>query len=143
MPGDKPVARGPPAGGRHRHSNIHVNMEEEREHLRSHVEEEYMDKDELMNDENLLMQYFKRHDTDGNNKLDGLELVKALSRMNEEDDHHHEGEGEIGGDEIPAFSVSEVIPIIDSLLEQDDLDTDGYITWPEFLSRQKQHKNNK
>jgi len=102
-----------------------------------------MDKEEMDNDDRLLMQYFKKHDMDGNQKLDGLELLKALTRMNEEHDHHEKDDGEEEvkkGDEIPPFSIKEVVPIIDSLLEQDDLDKDGYITWPEFLSRQKQHK---
>ena len=27
------------------------------------------------------MQYFRKHDTDNNHKLDGLELLKAIARM--------------------------------------------------------------
>lgn len=155
MPGDTPKARGPPPPGR-RHSNIHVNMQEEREHMRHHVKEDFMDPEEKLDDNQLLMQYFRKHDMDGNNKLDGVELLKALTKMNEEDhDHDHEeeksgeeGEGEKKeetekkDDGSPKFSIEEVIPIIDSILEQDDLDNDGYITWPEFLSRQAQHKQN-
>jgi hypothetical protein len=53
--------------------------------------------------------------------------------------------------------VDEIIPIVDNILEQDDKvrndydkllrimkiafqNKDGYINWPEFISRQKQHK---
>ena len=34
-----------------------------------------------MDDNDILMQYFKKHDSDDNMKLDGLELLKALSNM--------------------------------------------------------------
>ena len=34
-----------------------------------------------MDDNSLLMQYFKKHDSDNNMKLDGLELLKAISGM--------------------------------------------------------------
>ena len=32
-----------------------------------------------------------------------------------------------------------MVPIVDSILEEDDKDKDGYINWPEFISRQKQN----
>lgn len=150
LPGDSPKARGPPPPGR-RHSNIHVNMQEEREHMKHHVKEDFMDPNESVDDNQLLMQYFRKHDMDGNNMLDGIELLKALTKMNDEDhDHDHEEENDGEGSEAaeaekkddgsPKFSIDEVVPIIDSILEQDDLDKDGYITWPEFLARQEQHK---
>ena len=34
-----------------------------------------------MDDNKLLMQYFRKHDTDKNHKLDGLELLKAIAGM--------------------------------------------------------------
>ena len=40
-----------------------------------------------MDDASLLMQYFKKHDYDNNMKLDGLELLKALSHMEGEIDY--------------------------------------------------------
>jgi len=65
-----------------------------------------------------------------------------------DDDHHHDDEEEEGGgsqeaaedDNAPksTFKVDEIIPIVDSILEQDDKNKDGYINWPEFISRQKQ-----
>ena len=85
------------------------------------------------------------------------------------DDHHHDDDDESGeGVEAPeddaaapksTFKVDEIIPIVDSILEQDDKvkgktclvslclleinfiffqNKDGYINWPEFISRQKQ-----
>ena len=35
----------------------------------------------LLDDNKLLMQYFRKHDSDNNDKLDGLELLKAIAGM--------------------------------------------------------------
>ena len=113
-----------------------------------------------MDDNDILMQYFKKHDSDDNMKLDGLELLKALSNMEGkieniilaeyqfhklvEDDHHHhddkEGAEGVEEDEKPSVNIDEMIPIVDSILEEDDKDKDGYINWPEFISRQRQNE---
>ena len=49
-------------------------------HIKAHIKEDYIDTSTL-DDNNLLMQYFKKHDSDNNMKLDGLELLKAISNM--------------------------------------------------------------
>lgn len=41
-------------------------------------------KKEEMTDEELQFHYFKLHDFDNNNLLDGLEIVKALTHMHDE-----------------------------------------------------------
>ena len=73
-------------------------------HIKSHIKDEYINTESL-DDNSLLMQYFRKHDTDDNLKLDGLELLKALARMDgrlilsewflatykiTEDDHHND-----------------------------------------------------
>jgi len=125
------------------HTNLHVDMEKEREHMKSHIREEYIDKDK-MDDMALLMQYFRKHDYDKNHRLDGNELIKAISRLSDEDhDHHDEGEEEEarqGADEDdgPAdMSLADVVPIVDEILREDDKNNDGFISWSEFISRQK------
>ena len=44
------------------------------------MKEDYIDIANL-DDNKLLMQYFRKHDSDNNHKLDGLELLKAIARM--------------------------------------------------------------
>ena len=79
-----------------------------------------------LDDTKLLMQYFRKHDTDNNHKLDGLELLKAITRMEEEhkhddeDDHHDEAPDEAPSDSEYRFSIEQIVPIVDSILEQDD-----------------------
>merc|ERR1711892_15462 len=140
VPGTAPRARSPPVK---RHQNIHVNLAEEREHIKSHIKDEYINAESL-DDNSLLMQYFRKHDSDNNMKLDGLELLKALARM-DEDDHHHEEEdgGHPGpdGDVLPVFDIKEIIPIVDTILREDDKNKDGYISWAEFISKQSKIGN--
>ena len=49
-------------------------------HIKAQVKEDYMDIANL-DDNKLLMQYFRKHDSDNNHKLDGLELLKAIAGM--------------------------------------------------------------
>ena len=62
-----------------------------RRHIREHMKEYMSDTDELKLDDQEAMEfhYFKVHDYDNNNKLDGLELAAAMT-------HYH---GEEGGQE--------------------------------------------
>ena len=113
-------------------------------HIKAQVKEEYMDAKDLtkMDDNKLLMQYFRKHDTDKNHKLDGLELLKAIAGMegrfrdlcfifsqlfppadeHHDDDEDNEDEPKKEADEPsgPAVNIEQIVPIIDSILEQDD-----------------------
>ena len=86
--------------------------------------------------------WFSAHDWDEDAHLDGLELIKALSH---DHNYHHQGEENIPeGDERhdtaqhtePAerqrFRRTE--KIVDKILEEDDSDKDGLISFPEFIS---------
>ena len=135
-------------------------------HIKKQVQEEYLDLN-TMDDSKLLMQYFRKHDTDKNHKLDGLELLKAIANMEEDHSHSDEDEGGHGdhdpgaGEEDPGagplkVDIEQIIPIVDSILQQDDKvasgvssnilnfikifqNKDGYLNYAEFMSRQKQH----
>jgi len=132
-----------------RHKDININLEKEREHIKAQVKEEHIDINSL-DDTKLLMQYFRKHDTDNNHKLDGLELLKAIARMEEEHSHSdeedddHDDDQQAGPDDHPGdgplnIDIEQIIPIVDSILEQDDKNKDGYLNYAEFMSRQKQH----
>ena len=53
-------------------------------HIKDQVKEAYLDTS-AMDDQQLLMQFFKKRDTDNNMKLDGLELLRALVDMEGKD----------------------------------------------------------
>ena len=97
------------------------------------MKEAYLDTKDL-NDDQLLMQYFKKHDSDNNMKLDGLELLDAIIRMNSGDHSHHEEDNQIQDNE---WDLDEIVRIVDEILENDDKDKDGYINWSEFMMGQR------
>ena len=82
-----------------------------------------------LDDTKLLMQYFRKHDSDKNHKLDGLELLKAIANMeadhkhddeDSDEDHHEAGPDDHPGDGEMKIDIEQIIPIVDSILEQDD-----------------------
>ena len=89
--------------------------------------------DELKLDSNEEMEfhYFKLHDYDGNNKLDGLELGAALTHFAEEDS--------TAGEHNIALDDNELSSLIDQVLADDDLNDDGYIDYYEFTHAQQKN----
>ena len=98
-------------------------------HIKEHLKDEIDVKDENLNDEDLQFHYFKLHDSDNNNKLDGIELTNALT-------HYHDDENSKGGQQ-KSYSDDEIASMIDQILEEDDKDKDGYIDYAEFAASQK------
>lgn len=96
-------------------------------HIKEHLKDEIDLKDTQMSDEDLQFHYFKLHDYDHNNKLDGIELMNAMTHYHDED----------GDGKNPQYTDDEMGQMIDQILEEDDLNKDGYIDYPEFVASQK------
>lgn len=77
VPGELPHYQQAPATGSnvlHDSSRIH-----DKEHLKEHLHEALGDQDvSKLSEEELQFHYFKMHDNDNNNMLDGSELIKSL-----------------------------------------------------------------
>ena len=86
----------------------------------------------LDSDEATQFHYFKLHDYDNNNKLDGLELYSAISHYAQ----HHGDEGDSG----PGLEDEQIITLVDAVLEQDDLNKDGFVDYFEFVKSQEEAK---
>lgn len=91
--------------------------------------ENMTDELKLDSEEEMEFHYFKLHDYDGNNKLDGLELGAAMT-------HFHEGEGAARAHNI-ALDDDEMASLIDQILAEDDLNNDGYVDYYEFVHAQR------
>ena len=75
--------------------------------------------------------YFKLHDTNNDNQLDGLEVVAAFDHVHQEENNsttvtdqpppHHE-----------RLADEELIRLVDDIFKEEDLDRDGYISYEEF-----------
>ncbi|GFS88567.1 hypothetical protein NPIL_393451 [Nephila pilipes] len=111
-----------------------LSAESERHHISQHMNG--IANIEQMSENELKFLYFKMHDSDDNNKLDGCELIKSLLHWHVEEckamgpDHAHHGTTKIFGHEELAF-------MIDPILITDDSNLDGFIDYPEFIAAQK------
>lgn len=106
-------------------------IEEEKAHLSEELEARFGDLDiENMTEEERDFHYFRLHDFDQNNLLDGLEVFKALV-------HEHEhGSGKGGEDDSgePKQNFDDIVEMIDKVLEQDDANKDGFLSYSEFVA---------
>ena len=71
-----------------------------------------------MSPQQLQLHYFKMHDYDGSNLLDGLELSTAITHVHKEE-----------GSEQAPMNEDELINLIDGVLREDDKNNDGYIDY--------------
>ncbi|KAH1005650.1 hypothetical protein HUJ04_006591 [Dendroctonus ponderosae] len=85
-----------------------------------------------MSDQELQFHYFKMHDSDNNNKLDGCELIKSLIHWHEQGSKEKQGEIE-----EKIFKDEELVNLIDPILNVDDTNRDGFIDYPEFIKAQQ------
>lgn len=108
-------------------------MKHEAEHMKEHMDVPIDTTN--MSEQELQFHYFKMHDTDNNDKLDGCELVKSLIHWHDQSNHDHKS-----GQPVPEakiFKDDELINMIDPILEADDRNKDGFIDYPEFVAAQQ------
>uniref|UniRef100_A0A1I7XI18 EF-hand domain-containing protein n=1 Tax=Heterorhabditis bacteriophora TaxID=37862 RepID=A0A1I7XI18_HETBA len=76
------------------------------------------------------------HDLDKDNRIDGTEILKALTH-----DHDHETvKVQSIGPGISIDNEDEMITMIDAVLVDLDLNADGYIDYSEYLKKQNRQK---
>ncbi|XP_026325594.1 multiple coagulation factor deficiency protein 2 homolog isoform X2 [Hyposmocoma kahamanoa] len=118
-----------------------ANIASEREHIKEHMDVPI--DTSKMSEQELQFHYFKMHDNDNNNKLDGCELIKSLIHWHEQS-HKQPQQGQAPvGEKI--FGDDELVNLIDPILNMDDHNRDGYIDYPEFVRAQQKSRqdNNK
>ncbi|XP_012548201.1 multiple coagulation factor deficiency protein 2 homolog [Bombyx mandarina] len=117
-----------------------ANIAQERDHIQEHMDVPI--DTSKMSDQELQFHYFKMHDADNNNKLDGCELIKSLIHWHEQGHKQENPPSEAPvGEKI--FNEDELVNLIDPILNMDDHNRDGYIDYPEFVrAQQKSQKQN-
>ncbi|XP_030370087.1 putative mediator of RNA polymerase II transcription subunit 26 isoform X1 [Scaptodrosophila lebanonensis] len=128
-----------PAGAHHGHHGPQQvlntgNIQHERAHIQEHMQVPI--DTSKMSEAELQFHYFKMHDSDNNNKLDGCELIKSLIHWHEQGSKEQPN-GEKPHVEEKVFSDEELIALIDPILQMDDTSRDGYIDYPEFIKAQQ------
>lgn len=114
---EEPGASAPPGS-----VGLDKNTVHDHEHIMEHLEGVINKPEAEMSPQELQLHYFKMHDYDGNNLLDGLELSTAITHVHKED----------GNEQAPPMSEAELINLIDGVLRDDDKNNDGYIDYAEF-----------
>jgi len=111
---------------------LHKDIGHEREHMKEHLDVPI--DTSKMSDQELQFHYFKMHDTDGNNRLDGCELVKSLIHWHGDGSNHKPSSG--SGSKVKIFQDQELAGMIDPILVSDDRNKDGFIDYYEFVAAQ-------
>ncbi|CAJ1066929.1 multiple coagulation factor deficiency protein 2 [Xyrichtys novacula] len=106
----------------HGHGRLDKNMVHDKDHIIEHLEGVIDKPEKDMTPQELQLHYFKMHDYDGNNLLDGLELATAITHVHKEE----------RGDSFQPMKEEELIVLIDEVLRDDDKNNDGYIDYAEF-----------
>ncbi|XP_011493641.2 nuclear transcription factor Y subunit beta isoform X8 [Aedes aegypti] len=106
------------------------NIQQEKAHIAEHMDVPI--DTSKMSEQELQFHYFKMHDSDNNNKLDGCELIKSLIHWHDTkedgDDHHAEPSTP---DSHPQDDET-LQSLIDPILELMDKDQDGFISYAEY-----------
>ncbi|XP_041469744.1 multiple coagulation factor deficiency protein 2 homolog isoform X2 [Lytechinus variegatus] len=101
---------------------------QDRDHIREHLDG-IIDIDGIpeseMTEKQLQLHYFKLHDYDHNNRLDGLELLNAMTH------YHHDG-----APNAEPLKEDDLMNLIDPILRDDDKNKDGYIDYVEYAATQ-------
>ncbi|XP_040162639.1 multiple coagulation factor deficiency protein 2 homolog isoform X4 [Anopheles arabiensis] len=102
------------------------NLQQEKQHIAEHMEVPI--DTSKMSEQELQFHYFKMHDSDNNNKLDGCELIKSLIHWHEKDN----GEGEHDHEPV-AYTDEQLSGIVDAVMKNMDRNNDGVVDWPEYV----------
>nr|XP_058134491.1 multiple coagulation factor deficiency protein 2 isoform X2 [Dasypus novemcinctus]XP_058134492.1 multiple coagulation factor deficiency protein 2 isoform X2 [Dasypus novemcinctus]XP_058134493.1 multiple coagulation factor deficiency protein 2 isoform X2 [Dasypus novemcinctus]XP_058134494.1 multiple coagulation factor deficiency protein 2 isoform X2 [Dasypus novemcinctus] len=103
-------------------AGLDKNTVHDQEHIMEHLEGVINKPEAEMSPQELQLHYFKMHDYDGNNLLDGLELSTAITHVHKEE----------GSEQAAPMNEDELINLIDGVLRDDDKNNDGYIDYAEF-----------
>lgn len=99
------------------------------DHILEHLEKVVSTKSkEEMTQEELEFHYFKLHDYDHNNQLDGVEIMKALTHFHIEDNSTASSEHKLP----PIMSDEDLAKTVDGILNTFDQDKNGYVEYFEF-----------
>uniref|UniRef100_A0A182QWS3 EF-hand domain-containing protein n=1 Tax=Anopheles farauti TaxID=69004 RepID=A0A182QWS3_9DIPT len=142
-------AKGPhhPGGEFSRKSGKHHlddHLQHEREHLENDLKRLPIGEQSLteMSEDEKNFYYFKLHDSDNNDNLDGLEMLHAATHRHSNDDERLHGIDRAGAkpsayNDVPHLEDEEfnhIIEVIDDFIEFADTDKNGLLNYPEYIN---------
>ncbi|XP_073966693.1 lymphotoxin beta receptor inhibitor-like isoform X3 [Choristoneura fumiferana] len=96
-----------------------ANIAHERDHIQEHMDVPI--DTSKMSEQELQFHYFKMHDADNNNKLDGCELIKSLIHWHGQVDKNH-----------ATYSDKQLEDVLEHAFKHTDVNKDGYIDYLEY-----------
>ncbi|XP_030370088.1 nuclear transcription factor Y subunit beta isoform X2 [Scaptodrosophila lebanonensis] len=132
-----------PAGAHHGHHGPQQvlntgNIQHERAHIQEHMQVPI--DTSKMSEAELQFHYFKMHDSDNNNKLDGCELIKSLIHWHVDDKHGAEKPPEGEKVEPKVYTDSALEEVIEYVLKTMDHNNDGYVDYTEYRKNESNLK---
>jgi len=115
------------------------NVLHDKEHIREDLGDWVNAGGKEMTPEEMEFHYFKMHDFDNNSMLDGLEILQAISHIMPE-----EGQEDIDLTKDPdrkEANFNYYIELIDRVLEEDDTNRDGYLSYFEYVVGRRKEEN--
>ncbi|XP_038065811.1 multiple coagulation factor deficiency protein 2 homolog [Patiria miniata] len=97
---------------------------QDKDHIMEHLDGVIDKPESEMTPEELQRHYFKLHDYDNNNMLDGTELIQAITHYQDEPDSK-------------VMKEDELMKLLDPILKSEDRNGDGYIDYPEYAKSQR------
>ncbi|XP_053679541.1 probable serine/threonine-protein kinase fhkB isoform X1 [Anopheles nili] len=104
------------------------NLQQEKQHIAEHMDVPI--DTSKMSEQELQFHYFKMHDSDNNNKLDGCELIKSLIHWH--DDKTGDYENQTTVPPRPEYTDDQLEDIVDSVMRMMDTNSDGFIDYTEY-----------
>ncbi|XP_055618862.1 multiple coagulation factor deficiency protein 2 homolog isoform X4 [Toxorhynchites rutilus septentrionalis] len=105
------------------------NIQHEKQHIAEHMEVPI--DTSKMSEQELQFHYFKMHDSDNNNKLDGCELIKSLIHW-----HAHDKKGSdqhTDESEKIIYTDDQLATIVEAVISHMDKNDDGFVNWAEYI----------
>ncbi|CAF0971712.1 unnamed protein product [Didymodactylos carnosus] len=103
-------------------------------HIRHDLEGQVNKPKEEMTPEEQSFYYFKLHDTNNDNQLDGLEVISAFNHVHDDDVTMGNSTNLNQTSPTPATRLAdeELIRLVDDILKEEDDNQDGFISYQEF-----------
>lgn len=101
-------------------------------HIRHDLEGQINKPKEQMTPEEQNFYYFKLHDTNNDNRLDGLEIVAAFDHVHQEENTNSTATDHPPPPPPDRLADEELIRLVDDILKEEDMDRDGFISYDEF-----------
>ncbi|CAF0766948.1 unnamed protein product [Didymodactylos carnosus] len=110
------------------------NQAHDMEHIRHDLEGQVNKPKEEMTPEQQNFYYFKLHDTNNDNQLDGLEVVSAFNHVHDDGVPTNDSTdpNQTPPTPPPRLADEELMRLVDDILKEEDLDQNGFISYQEF-----------